>query len=252
MIFSVIVSAYSLERFHDLTDVIDGICNQTYSPIEAIIIIDKDKNLFDKVNEYKKIKHFGNIHTIFNSENRGLSYSRNIGIKNSHGSIIAFIDDDAVPSKDWAKNIIKTFDEDSLIGAVTGDVIPQWECNEMSWFPRELYWMLSCSYVMTPTEKKEFERGFGTNMAFKRDIFDRIGMFDTNLGINGKRWVGGEDSDMFMKVKKLRMKIIFNPEIRVQHKIYGYRIKTNSLAKRAFSGGYSVYPNEEALQLFAV
>jgi glycosyltransferase involved in cell wall biosynthesis len=207
MILSVIVSAYSLERFHDLADVIDGISNQTYNQIETIIIIDENKELFDKVNGYINVKNLENVHTIFNSENKGLSHSRNIGIKSSHGSIIAFIDDDAVPSIDWAKNIVETFNEDSLIGAVTGDVIPQWECSDMAWFPRELYWMLSCSYVMTPKEKKEFERGFGTNMAFKRNIFDKVGIFDTNLGINGKKWVGGEDSDMFLKVKKGEEKV---------------------------------------------
>lgn len=65
-------------------------------------------------------------------------------------------------------------------------------------------------------------------------------MFDMNLGINGKKWVGGEDSDMFLRVKKSGMKVIFNPSIHVQHKIYKYRIKTKNLAKRAFNGGYSV------------
>lgn len=241
MILSVVVSAYSLERFNDLIDVIDGISNQTYSSIETIIIIDKNKELFDKITNYVKTNRLKSMYIIFNPENKGLSYSRNIGIKNSHGSIIAFIDDDAIPHTDWAKNIVKTFDEDSLIGAVTGDVIPQWECKEMSWFPCVLHWMLSCSYVMTPTEKKEFERGFGTNMAFKKEVFDNVGIFDTNLGINGKKWVGGEDSDMFLRVKKSGMKIMFNPNIQVQHKIYKYRIKAKFLAKRAFNGGYSVF-----------
>lgn len=241
MILSVVVSAYSFERSHDLIDVIDGISNQTYSPIEAIVVIDKSKELFDKVNNYVKTNSLKNMRLIFNPENKGLSYSRNIGIKNSHGSIIAFIDDDAVPTANWAKYIIETFDEDSLIGAVTGDVTPKWEFDSMSWFPRELHWMLSCSYVMTPTKKQEFERAFGTNMAFKRDVFSTIGMFDVNLGLNSKRWVGGEDSDMFLRVKKFGMKIVFNPNIIVYHKVYRYRIKIKSLAKRAFNGGYSVF-----------
>lgn len=240
MTLSIVVSAYSLERLHDLIDVIDGINNQTYSPIEAIIVIDKNKELFDKVDIYIKINNLKNMYLIFNPENKGLSYSRNIGIENSHGSIVAFIDDDATPSVDWAKHIVETFNEDSLIGAVTGDVIPKWEFDGMSWFPKELYWMLSCSYVMTPTKKQEFERGFGTNMAFKRSVFNTLGTFDINLGINGKKWVGGEDSDMFLRVKKSGMKIIFDPKVQVQHKIYSYRIKIKNLAKRAFNGGYSV------------
>jgi len=110
----------------------------------------------------------------------------------------------------------------------------------MSWFPKELHWMISCSYIMTPNQKEEVERGFGTNMAFKRYLLDDVGMFDTNLGIKGKNWVGGEDTDMFLSIKEAGKKVIFNPDARVLHKVYAYRISTKNIMKRAFDGGVSV------------
>lgn len=240
MKLSVVTSAYSIDRINDLKDLLDGLSNQTCKLFETIIVIDKNKELLERINEYIDKNSFKNMHIIFNPENKGLSYNRNIGIKNSSGDIIAFIDDDAIPFDNWGKAIIETFEEDENIGAVTGEIIPLWEHEEMSWFPKELHWMLSCSYVMTPTTKQEFERGFGTNMSFKREVFDRAGTFDTNLGINGKKWVGGEDTDMFLRVKKLGMKIIFHPDVCVKHKVYKYRIETKNLIKRAFNGGYSV------------
>jgi GT2 family glycosyltransferase len=237
---SVVVSAYSLDRYHDLTEVLDGLNKQTYDSFEKVVVIDKNKELFNNISDYIKINGINNVKTIFNPENRGLSYSRNLGIENSTGSIIAFIDDDAIPSRNWAKSIIETFEEDKFIGAVTGDIFPLWEYEDLSWFPKELHWMISCSYVMTPNTKQNFDRGFGTNMAFKREVFLKAGNFDTTFGINGKKWVGGEDTEMFLRVNKLGMKIIFNPEIYVQHKVYRHRVEIRNVIKRAFNGGYSV------------
>lgn len=248
MMISVVISAYSLDRYYDLTDVLNGLNKQTYRSFEAIVVIDKSKELFNKINEYINANRIENIKIIFNPENKGLSYSRNIGIKYSTGSIVAFIDDDAIPSSGWIENIIDTFSEDKNIGAVTGDITPLWEDNDMSWFPKELYWMISCSYIMTPTTKTEFERGFGTNMAFRREIFDKVGYFDTNFGINGKKWVGGEDTDMFLRLKNINLKVIFNPNVRVQHRIYLSRLNPRNIIKRSFNGGYSVALMKKAIK----
>ena len=237
---SIVASAYSLDRYNDLIDLLNGIEQQTYKDGEIIIVIDENKELYNRIDEYISSNNLHGMELVFNSENKGLSYSRNIGITHATGDIIAFIDDDAIPDPEWAETIINTFNDDDDVGAVTGEVIPLWEHEEMSWFPKELHWMISCSYIMTPDQKEEVERGFGTNMAFKRGLLDDAGMFDTNLGIKGNNWVGGEDTDMFLSIKEAGKKVIFNPDARVLHKVYAYRICTKNIMKRAFDGGVSV------------
>lgn len=239
MSLSVIVSAYSSDRYHDLTDLLNGLDEQTCSSFETVIVIDKNKELFDKINQYIKIKGIKNTVQIFNHENRGLSHSRNIGIQNSKGSVVAFIDDDAVPSPNWVKSIIETFKEDE-IGAVTGEVIPLWEFKEMSWFPKELFWMISCSFENISSPKMEVASGFGVNMAFKKKLILDLGMFNTDLGINGKKWQGGEDSDMFLRIREFGKKVVFNSETKVFHKVYAHRIYLKNILKRAFNGGLSI------------
>jgi glycosyltransferase involved in cell wall biosynthesis len=236
---SIVASAYSFDRYNDLIDLLNGIKEQTYKEGEAIIVIDQNKELYGKISEYILLNNLHGIKLVFNSENRGLSYSRNIGVTHATGDIIAFIDDDAIPYPEWAEEILNTFNDDE-IGAVTGDVIPLWEYKEMSWFPKELHWMISCSYIMTPHKKEEVERGFGTNMAFRKDLLYKVGMFDTNLGIKINNWVGGEDTDMFLSIKEIGKKVIFNPDAKVLHKVYAYRIGTKNIIKRAFNGGMSV------------
>lgn len=240
MILSIVVSAYSFNRLKDLIEVIDAIQNQSYKPFELNLIIDKDERLFNAVKEHISINKFENTNVIFNKENNGLSYSRNVGVLNSTGKIIAFIDDDAIPDINWAKNIVETFHNDSEVGAIAGEIIPLWEHKNMCWFPKELHWMISCSYVMTPCEIQDVDRGFGANMAFLKELIVKAGMFDTNLGINGNRWIGGEDTKMFLSVKEYGKRVVFNPYAIVHHKIYSSRIEFRNIAKRSFNGGLSV------------
>jgi len=213
---------------------------QTYKDSESLIVIDGNEELYEKIKDYVLSNDLQSVRVILNPEHKGLSYCRNIGIAHTTGDIIAFVDDDTVLDPNWADALIKTFDDEE-IGAVTGDVIPLWEHEEMSWFPKELHWMISCSYTMTPSSKKEVERGFGANMAFRKDLIKEIGMFDTSLGVTGsKNWVGGEDTVMFLKVRKAGKRIIFNPDIKLYHKIYAYRLSIKNIIKRAFGGGFSV------------
>ena len=76
-----------------LRHAINSVLNQTYQNYELLIIYDDiDQRDLDKlrniINDNKKIK------IIKNYKNLGAGYSRNIGIKNSNGTIISFIDAD--------------------------------------------------------------------------------------------------------------------------------------------------------------
>ena len=72
---------------------LDSIDRQTYKNYELIIIYD-DKDLTDFHILTKITKKNPKVKIIKNIKNIGAGYSRNIGIKNSHGEFIAFIDAD--------------------------------------------------------------------------------------------------------------------------------------------------------------
>lgn len=235
---SIVIGTHSKERYEDLSDLLDKVKSQTYGNIETIVVVDNNRELYNMLIELHK-----NIKVVLNSEKIGLSCTRNVGINNSTGDIIAFIDDDAIPDNKWTENIARTFDVNyNEIGAVTGCLFPKWRQIEDSilWFPKELFWMIGCSYTMTPDIQCEVERGFGSNMAIKKDVFDKVGLFNTELGIKGKKWVGGEDTDMYLKIKSIGKKNIFNPHIIVFHKIHPSKINFFNIIKRAFDGGFSI------------
>lgn len=99
---SVIVAVYNTEKY--LEKCLDSLINQTYNNIEIIVVedcsIDKSKDLLQKYTNNSKIK------IIYNNQNRGLSYARNVGIKESTGSYIGFIDSDDYVDLNYYENLM--------------------------------------------------------------------------------------------------------------------------------------------------
>lgn len=57
------------------------------------------------------------IIVILDKEKKGASWARNRGFEKSKGDLIAFIDDDCIPEKDWLKKLIKAIDKYKAGGA---------------------------------------------------------------------------------------------------------------------------------------
>lgn len=240
-----IVSTYSPVHEDDTIEIIEALQAQSSQSFELLILVDTDQELFHRYEAYVQNKGYRNVRCIFNPENKGLSFSRNLGIYNAKGKIILYLDDDAVPDADWVAETERSFQEHD-VGAATGTILPQWEHPADDWFPVDLYWMISCSYSQFPTEFGETERGFGANMAFRKETLDVIGTFNEELGIRPGKWVGGEDSEMFMRVLQSGNRVIYNPKAIVHHKIPHSRLKMKNLMKRAFDQGYTIATMEKS------
>jgi glycosyltransferase involved in cell wall biosynthesis/GT2 family glycosyltransferase len=234
---SVVVIAYALERYRYLQQTIQSLVDQVYPVAEIVVVIDENRPLYDQISSDAKFYDWRNVKLIFNEELKGASYARNVGIRETTSDIVAVIDDDATADRKWTQAMVTLFVDDERVGAVTGLTVPRWE-SDGSWLPKELYWMISCSYT-TEATTYEVERSFGTNMAFRRTVLDQIGLFNERLGPRGGRWLGGEDTELVWRVKQAGFKIVYSPELRVMHAIQPKRLKFNALMKRGFVGGVS-------------
>ena len=94
---SIILPYY--KKINYVANTLNSILNQTFQDFEIILIYDDEK--FDDLFEIEKdFKNNPKIKIIKNNKNLGAGISRNIGIKQSNGQIIAFIDaDDLWPNK---------------------------------------------------------------------------------------------------------------------------------------------------------
>lgn len=96
---SIITPTYNDEKY--IVETIDSVLNQTHKNFELIII---DDNSLDST--VKIIERFNDkrIKLIKNNVNKGAAYARNLGLKNSTGDYIAFLDGDDV----WLPNKLES------------------------------------------------------------------------------------------------------------------------------------------------
>lgn len=100
---SVIVPVYNTEKY--LKRCLDSLVKQTLDEVEIIVIeddsIDDSKKI---VKQYEK-KYKDKITVIYNKENMGIGYNRNLGIKKATGKFIAFVDSDDYVDDNYLKDM---------------------------------------------------------------------------------------------------------------------------------------------------
>jgi len=254
-LLSIVITAYTAERLNDIYELLESIKNQTYKNMETIFVVERSQDLANRINSFIAEKSIPNIRVVFSNDKLGLSLARNLGIKNAKSEIIAFVDDDVVLYPDWAEEMVKTYNDSSIIG-VTGPGYPRWEDKKMSWLPDELQWIVSCTAFVPWREARAVRSAWGMNMSFRREAFD-ICQFSSDFGhtTGGKEaWKTGpvDDAEYSMNLrKKTRKNIIFNPRVQVYHKVYKYRLSTKFIRGQCYWQGYSkavfrkMYPDDE-------
>jgi len=240
MLVSAIVCTHSLDNYSNLVEAVDSLLAQTYTEIEIIIAVDGNAKLHEIVSAH----YAGNraVKTILLKENIGVSGARNAGISVAKGDVIAFIDDDVTAEKRWVENLLGTYGEYDAV-AVGGKILPVWLGTEPDYLPEELYWLVGATHRGFAEERVgEVRNAFGPNMSFKREVFQKAGMFNENLGFarRGLSYIQAEEPELALRMKReLGKGVIYNPKAVVYHKITPEKVKVNVLLRRAFYQGYS-------------
>ncbi|MCL2328958.1 MAG: glycosyltransferase [Bacteroidetes bacterium] len=171
---------------------------------------------------------------------QGLSYARNTGIEKAQGSIIVFLDDDAIAAKHYCQTVVDFFATTPQAMVIGGRIFPKFETAQPAWMPRELTPLYST--LDLGNEVCEFKRGkypIGANMAFRNYVFQECGTFNTSLGRVGKNLLGGEEKDMFFRIKEKKMRVFYLPEAWVFHIIPTARTTKEFIKRQAIGSGQS-------------
>ena len=135
-------------------------------------------------------------------ERRGASYARNRGIEASNGEILAFTDADCVVTTGWLRELVLGFEGDG-IGGVEGETVAYLPVT-----PAEQYRARrrSSSYLERVNDPLS-PYANTANVAFRREVFQQIGLFDTRFSP-----AGGEDVDFSWRfLRETDLKLRHNP-----------------------------------------
>ena len=232
---TVVVCAYTMERWPDIEAAVASLAEQTRPPEQVVLVSDHNAELLDRARAA-----FPGVLCVANAGPRGLSGARNTGVAAATGDVVAFLDDDAAAEPDWVERTLAAFRDRDVIG-VGGNVVPDWRAPRPSWFPDEFLWVVGCSYRGLPTTRAEIRNPIGANMSFRRGVFGPAGDFDTDMGRLGKDAAGCEETEFSIRARRVHpgARIVLEPSATCRHSVSPDRVTRTYFRRRCRAEGRS-------------
>jgi glucosyl-dolichyl phosphate glucuronosyltransferase len=233
--FSVVLCAYTLDRWADIERAVGSLRQQTRRPDEILLVSDHNPDLLARATAA-----FPDVRCVANAGARGLSDARNTGIRSARGDVVAFLDDDAAAAPDWAEHLLDAYRDRDVIG-VGGWVRPAWRAPRPAWLPDEFLWVLGCSYTGLPRSRAPIRNPIGANMSFRRTLFDAVGGFDTGTGRVGGDAAGCEETEFSIRACQVTpgSRIVLEPAAVCDHAVPPDRLTRRYFRRRCAAEGRS-------------
>ena len=211
---SVVLSTYN--RSDRLPVALSALLAQTGDVPYEIIVVDNNSNDDTAAVVHSIVRNSaGRVRYTFEPR-QGLSHGRNAGIALARSPIVAFTDDDVRVSADWILQLKRAFDEHPDVGYIGGRVLPNWLAPPPSWLTSAHWAPLALQDYGPNTHVSGRERAVclvGANLAFRKQVFARVGMFSASLG-RVKDGIGStEDHDMQLRAWRVGMIGLYIPSI---------------------------------------
>lgn len=177
--FSVIIPLYNKENY--IQEALKSILNQDFQDFEIIIVNDcsTDKSV-EKAEEINSEK----IRFIHHEQNKGLSASRNTGIRNAKSQYVVFLDADDIWKPQFLQKIkilVDTFPEVSLFATSYFEIYP----DNLVLKPSVKLSDLKKDQPLLITDFFARNNGQGmyihSSLCLDKDIYEKIGYYDENI-----------------------------------------------------------------------
>lgn len=231
---SVVICAYTEERWGDLVAAIDSVRRQSTPPREIIVAVDHNPRLLGQVRA-----HLPEVVVVANRpETPGLSGARNSGLAAALGAVVAFLDDDALAEPDWLACLAAGYSNPRVLG-VGGAIAPLWACGRPRWFPEEFHWVVGCTYRGLPPVAAPVRNLIGANMSFRRAALEAIGGFRSGFGQVGAGMLRCDDTELCLRLQRRWPGglLLYDPRARVAHRVPASRARWPYFRTRCYTEG---------------
>lgn len=241
MKLSVIICTYNREKY--IYNVLKSIAGQDY-PCGNYEIVLVNNNSTDKTEEICKAfqADYPSVRFRYVLETKqGLSYARNTGVNESKGNILVFVDDDATIFDHYLKNIETFFDSHPSILTCGGPIVPVYESGRPSWISHFTNQLIGGA-LYEGDKLKPFKNGRypgGGNSAFRKEVFEKYGLFNVELGRKGSSLIGAEEKDLYDRIQKDGQVVYYLPQMGIHHYIPDKKLTSEYFKNLTYSIGKS-------------
>ena len=227
MKLSIVVCTYG--RYDIIDETIDSILSSASNikcPLELLVVDNNPPESKKKIRIVKSAQI-----KVVDEYKTGLSNARNKGVTEASGDVILFNDDDIYATEGYLNYYYEFFKTHPRVDVAGGKTVPHYEDLKPDWIDPELEKYLSLiDYGNKARPIKSGEYLVGANIAFRKTVFDKYGLFNVALGRQGATGLlSNEETDF---VAKLPGYPYYLPGAAVKHRIFPERLLKSWFKKR--------------------
>ena len=169
----------------------------------------------------------------------GKSYALNTGIREARGDVLAFMDDDVTVELVWLQNLTARLHNGEWAGA-GGRIAPAQGVSIPPWLPLNGPYNVGGMLALFDLgdEPHALDRPpFGTNMAFRREVFEKYGGFRTDMGPRPGSELRNEDTEFGRRLLSAGERLRYEPSAVVYHAVPVKRLTKGYLLAFWFDHG---------------
>lgn len=212
---TVIIATYN--RADMIPEALESVLAQETNGVRYEVII-VDNNSPDKTRQVVEsyiARGHENLRYLFEGK-QGVAHARNTALAHARAPIIAFTDDDVRAAPDWVVSIKRLMDEHPEVDYIGGKVLPRWPNAPPSWLTPEHWSPLAVvDYGEKPFYTHAgYQRCLVTaNLSFRRQVFERIGVFSPACQ-RVKNGIGStEDHELQIRFWRVGGRGLYSPDL---------------------------------------
>lgn len=157
---------------------------------------------------------------------QGKSHALNSGIRATDADVLAFMDDDVEVDTYWLANLTRVLESGPWSG-VGGRILAEAGFVPPRWMETKGRYALAPLAFFDLGDKagETKEAPFGTNMAFRKEVFQKYGDFRTDLGPQPGSEIRNEDTEFGTRVLNGGERFWYEPTALVYHSVPRDRIR---------------------------
>jgi len=217
-LISVVVCSY--DRHRTLGLALESVaCQETGGEFEFEVVVIDDGSANETREVVRRASRCAAVPVRYIRESgRGIPFARNRGVEEACGEWIAFFDDDQIAEREWLRELMRTALETGaqIVGGVRRLEYLGEPPSEVAPMTREV--LGEKYYGPRACRSNRYTLACTGNVVVRREVFDRIGRFDTNMHR------GMSDIDLMRRAFDAGVDAWYTPHAVVHHLIPPYRL----------------------------
>jgi glycosyltransferase involved in cell wall biosynthesis len=205
---------------------------------EVLVVDNNSPDGTAKVVEDIRSRYPNRFRYLFEGQ-QGKSYALNSGIRNARGDLLVFMDDDVTVEPTWLRNLTAPLFNNGDYAGSGGRILPEQSFLPPSWVPlHERYGLAPLAvFDLGPENSELCEPPFGTNMAFRKKIFEKYGGFRTDLGPQPGSEIRNEDTEFGRRLLTAGERLRYEASAVVYHSVPQHRVRKKYFLRWSFDKG---------------